>query len=232
MLQIRGADERGFADHGWLKAKHSFSFADYYDPSNMGFRSLRVMNEDRIEAAQGFGTHPHRDMEIITFMVEGALEHKDSMNNGSVIKPGDIQYMSAGSGVLHSEFNHSQSEPAHLYQIWILPHERGAKPRYAQTHFKREQKLGRFCLIASPDGREGSIAIRANAKLYSSILTPGQSLAYRPEQNRGQWVQVVRGSLTVNGKSVNTGDGVSIWDVAEIDLIAKAESEILLFDLE
>ncbi|MCM0605771.1 MAG: pirin family protein [Xanthomonadaceae bacterium] len=232
MLQIRGSDERGFADHGWLKAKHSFSFADYYDPSNMGFRGLRVMNEDRIDAAQGFGTHPHRDMEIITVILKGALEHKDSMGTGSVIKPGDVQYMSAGSGVLHSEFNHSKEESAHLYQIWILPNERGAKPRYAQTHFTREHKLNKLCLVASPDGREGSIAIRANAKLYSSILDPGKDLSYRPEQNRGQWVQIIRGELSVNGKTVREGDGVSIWDVSEIELKPIAETEILLFDLE
>ena len=232
MLQLRKSSDRGYADHGWLKAKHSFSFADYYDPHNMGFRALRVMNEDRIDAAQGFGTHPHRDMEIITYILGGELAHKDSMGNGSVIKTGDVQYMSAGSGVLHSEFNHSKRDAAHLYQIWILPNERGAKPRYGQTHFEREQKLGQLCLVASPDGASGSIAIRANTKLYSSIIEPGQSLSYAPEANRGQWVQVVRGAVTVNGQKATDGDGVAIWDEKEIKMTAEKETEILFFDLE
>ena len=232
-IKILKSEDRGHADHGWLKALHSFSFADYYNPEQMGFRALRVINEDRIEAAQGFGTHPHRDMEIVTFIMEGALEHKDSMGNGSVIKPGDIQYMSAGSGVQHSEFNHSKTEGAHLMQIWILPNVKSAPPRYGQKHFTTEMKKGRFCCLVSPDGRDDSIAIRQDAMLYASVLESSMpAIEYRLGAKRYAWLQVLKGSVTLNAQKLETGDAAAISE--EMLLKVKAESksaEILLFDL-
>lgn len=233
MVQVRRAEERGYADHGWLKATHSFSFADYYDPSFMGFRGLRVMNEDRVSPANGFGTHPHRDMEIVTYILEGALEHKDSMGTGSTIRPGDIQYMSAGSGVLHSEFNPSKTESVHLYQIWILPNEKGAKPRYGQTHFTREQKLGKWRLLVSPTGEEGSLAIRADAKIFAVIPIKNESIVYTPKNGRGIWVQVARGKIWLNGSTeLKAGDGVALVDEDSIEMVAdNDQSEVLLFDL-
>jgi len=233
MIHVRRAAERGSADHGWLKATHTFSFADYYDPSHMGFRGLRVMNEDRIEGGTGFGTHPHRDMEIITFMIEGELEHKDSMGTGSVIKPGDIQYMSAGKGVLHSEFNHSKTEKAHLYQLWILPNVKSAAPRYDQKFFSRENKFEKLCTLVSPNGENGSIAIRADAKLFASIVPKNTEQKYPCGEGRGLWLQVVRGQVEVQGKeTLNVSDGLSLVDEKELRWKGLApESEVLLFDL-
>lgn len=232
MITLRKSNERGHANHGWLEAKHSFSFADYYNPDHMGFRVLRVINEDKIKGAQGFGTHPHRDMEIVTYLLAGALEHKDSMGTGSVIRPGELQYMSAGSGVLHSEFNHSKTEAAHLLQIWLLPNEKGAAPRYDQKSFSPEEKTGKLKLIVSPDGREGSIGIRQNANIYVSILKPGQTTQLTLSKDRYAWVQVAKGKLELNGKSLEQGDGAAISDETRLDFKSvDTESEFLVFDL-
>lgn len=231
MIQIRKSDQRGFADHGWLKARHSFSFADYFDPANMGFRVLRVINEDRVEAGQGFGTHPHRDMEIITYVIEGALEHKDSMGNGSIIRPGEVQYMSAGSGVTHSEFNPSKTEETHLLQIWLLTAEKKATPRYAQQKLPAP-KPQELTLIASPNGENGSIAIRQNAKLFVAKLAPGESLTSRLDKTRYGWIQVVRGDVKVNAAAMAQGDGAALSEETELKWVAGPQgAECLFFDL-
>ncbi len=232
MIKIRKSNERGHANHGWLEAKHSFSFADYYDPDHMGFRVLRVINEDKIAGGAGFGTHPHRDMEIVTYVLEGALEHKDSMGTGSVIRAGEIQYMSAGSGVEHSEFNHSKTEKAHLLQIWILPSEKGAKPRYDQKHFTPEEKRGKLKLLASSDGREGSVAIRQNASIYASILNPGESTRLDLAKGRHAWIQAAKGGVEVNGKILEQGDGAVVSDETTLTFKGTtSNSEFLVFDL-
>jgi redox-sensitive bicupin YhaK (pirin superfamily) len=230
-LTIRRATERGFADHGWLKATHTFSFADYYDPAHMQFRSLRVMNEDRVAAGMGFPTHPHRDMEIITYVVSGALEHRDSMGNGRVIQSGDVQYMSAGSGVQHSEFNPSRTESVHLYQIWILPDERNAAPRYAE---KAMAAAGPgLHLVASKSGREESIAIRQDAEVFLGKITPASALTHTVRGGRGAWVQVVAGDVVVNAAALSAGDGASLEADADtaLSLSATAPATVLLFDL-
>lgn len=233
MITLRPANERGHHNHGWLDANHSFSFGEYYDPAHMGFRSLRVINEDRVQPGQGFPTHPHRDMEIITYVLEGALEHKDSMGNGSVIRPGDIQYMSAGSGVTHSEFNHSKSELVHLLQIWIMPSELKAKPRYDQKTFVKEDKLGKLRLLASSDGREGSVAIRQDAKLFACVLTSEQKLSYELASGRHAWLQVARGEIKLNDQTLRQGDGAAISQESTLHVVGTAkESEFLLFDLD
>lgn len=232
MMHIRKSEERGHADHGWLKAKHSFSFGDYYDPDHMGFRALRVINEDRVDPAKGFGTHPHRDVEIITYILEGALEHRDSMGNGSVIRPGDVQYMSAGSGVQHSEVNPSPKDGVHLLQIWILPEEKNATPRYAQIHFPNTDKTGKLRLVASKTGENGSIAVRQNMKLYASILRENETTTLTLEKGRHAWIQVARGALEVDGKRLEQGDGASIDAVEKILFTGKnPETEFLVFDL-
>jgi redox-sensitive bicupin YhaK (pirin superfamily) len=232
MFTVRKSDDRGRTQFGWLDGRHSFSFGEYYDPRNMGFRSLRVINDDRVAPGGGFPTHPHRDMEIVTYVVSGALEHKDSTGGGGVIRPGDIQYMSAGKGVLHSEFNHSKEEPAHLLQIWIQPAERGAEPRYDQKHFAETDRAGRLRPVATPDGREGSLMIRQDASIYAAVLGPGDAANYALDAGRGAWLQVATGAVRVNGVELAEGDGVAIEDEATIELRGQAErSEVLLFDL-
>lgn len=232
MIQIRKSEDRGQADHGWLQAKHSFSFGDYYDPGHMGYRALRVINEDRVKPGKGFGTHPHRDMEIVTYILEGALEHKDSMGTGSIIRPGDVQYMSAGSGVLHSEFNPSDKEGVHLLQIWLLPDEKNAKPRYAQNTFSDDEKRGKLKLVASKSGEGNSIALRQDVKLYASVLDEGESTTLPLGPARHAWVQVARGSVEINGKLLEQGDGAAIGDERELKFTGKSpRAEFLVFDL-
>ncbi len=232
MIQIRKSKDRGHANHGWLEAKHSFSFADYYDPDHMGFRVLRVINEDKVKGGQGFGTHPHRDMEIVTYLLSGALEHKDSMGTGAVIQPGELQYMSAGSGVLHSEFNHSKTETAHLLQIWLLPNIKGASPAYDQRHFSATEKMGKLKLVVSPDGADGSIRIRQDTRIYASILPVGKETSLKLGKDRHAWIQVARGNISVNGKSLEAGDGAAISDETQLEIKATdSESELLVFDL-
>lgn len=231
MLAIRKGNERGHADYGWLNTYHTFSFGEYLDPAHMGFSSLRVINEDRVQPGEGFGTHPHRDMEIITYVLDGALEHKDSMGNGSVIRPGDIQYMSAGTGVTHSEFNHSQSELVHFLQIWIIPNELGRNPRYDQKNFAADEKRGQWRLIASPDGADNSVAIRQDARLYARILTAGETVEHRPLTGRKTFLHVARGGIQLNGQSLVAGDGVRITQEDALKLVASVDAEVLLFDL-
>jgi redox-sensitive bicupin YhaK (pirin superfamily) len=231
MLTIRRAGERGYADHGWLRSYHSFSFADYYDPRHMGFRNLRVINEDRVQPGQGFGTHPHRDMEIISYVLEGALQHRDSMRNGSVIRPGDVQRMSAGTGVTHSELNASPSELVHFLQIWLIPSERGIQPSYEQKAFSRDDKAGRLRLVASPDGREGSVTIHTDAHLFAGVLSDGQRAEHALAPGRHAWVQVARGRGRVNGQEVSAGDGVAISDEELVQVEGTGGGEVLVFDL-
>ncbi|HET9931921.1 MAG TPA: pirin family protein, partial [Polyangiaceae bacterium] len=203
MIRIRPANERGHADHGWLDSHHTFSFADYYDPNHMGFRALRVINDDTVEAGRGFGTHPHRDMEIISYVLDGALQHKDSMGTGSIIRPNDVQRMSAGTGVTHSEFNASQSESVHFLQIWLLPERRGIKPSYEQKTFSEDDKSGRLRLVASPDGREGSTTVHTDALVYAGLFDGEQRAELPLSPNRHAWVQVARGKVSVNGHSLS-----------------------------
>jgi quercetin 2,3-dioxygenase len=230
-LTIRRAQDRGHFDHGWLDTWHTFSFADYADRAHMGFRSLRVINEDRVAPGKGFATHAHRDMEIITYVLAGSLQHKDSMGNGSVITPGELQHMSAGTGVLHSEFNPSPNEPVHLLQIWIRPSEVGVAPAYAQKTFPRAQRLDQLRLVASGDGRDGSIRIHQDASLFAAILEPGRQVAWELEQARHAWIQVAAGALSANGQSLSAGDGASTSTPGLIVLEASREAEVLLFDL-
>jgi len=233
MQQIRKSSERGYFDHGWLKSFHTFSFADYYDPQFMGFRSLRVINQDVVTPGTGFGTHPHKDMEIITYILEGELEHKDSMGNGSVIKAGDIQYMSAGTGVQHSEFNPSAVNPVHLLQIWIMPHTQRLAPRYAQKFWSREEKLNQLRLLVSEEGNEQSLAIRQHALLFASILQEGKTLHYPLPAGRYAWLQVARGNVLVNEQLLNAGDAIAIASEEQISIKGVGpEAEFLLFDLE
>ncbi len=232
MLELRRADERGHADHGWLDSRHTFSFADYYDPQFMGFGSLRVINEDRVQPGKGFGTHGHRDMEIISYVLEGALEHRDSLGNGSVIQPGDVQRMSAGTGVRHSEFNHSQSELVHFLQIWLLPEKSGMPPSYAERRFSDEEKRGRLRLVASRDGREGSVIVHQDVDLYAALLAPDDAVAHELRAGRRVWVQVARGSVTVNDATLAAGDGAAIVDEDEIAIRGIVDAEVLLFDMQ
>ncbi len=227
---IRSAD-RGGADHGWLKSKHTFSFADYHNPSMMGFAKLRVVNEDWIEPGQGFGTHPHRDMEIVTYMIDGALQHKDSMGNGSVIQPGELQRMTAGTGVLHSEFNASDSERAHLLQIWILPEKNGLQPGYEQKLFPSEEKQNRWRLVGSRDGRDGSLTIHQDVNLLSTELDAGQELEYAFDGRRRGFLQVVKGTVEIDGSALSAGDAVAIVDQASLTVRASEDAELLLFDM-
>ena len=230
MITIRRSDERGGGDYGWLKTRHSFSFDQYYDPRVMGFRSLRVINEDWVQPGRGFPMHPHRDMEI-TYLLEGSLEHKDSMGNGSIIRPGDGQRMSAGTGVRHSEANPSQTDPAHLLQIWILPERRGIEPGYEQKEFPAEEKRGKLRLIASPDGKDGSVTIHQDARLYVSFLGPGQQVQHALGQGRYGWLQVAKGAVELNGKRLQQGDGAAISEQPKVEIKGEEESETLLFDL-
>jgi quercetin 2,3-dioxygenase len=231
MIKIRKSDERGHADHGWLDTHFTFSFADYFDPEHVQFRTLRVMNDDRVAGGGGFPTHPHRDMEIVTYVLEGALEHRDSMGNGSVIKPGDVQYMSAGTGVAHSEFNASKTEPVHLYQIWMLPEKKGLKPVYDQKNFNEAEKRGKLRLVASADGREGSVKIRQDNDLYVTVLGNGQAVRHELEPDRHAYVQVARGSVKLNGTQLDTGDGAALSAEKSIELTGVEDAEVLLFDL-
>jgi hypothetical protein len=232
MIQVRRAGERGHFDHGWLDTYHPFSFGDYYDPRFDGFRSLRVINEDRVRPGQGFGTHGHRDMEIVSYVLEGSLAHKDSMGTGSVIVPGDVQYMSAGTGVRHSEFNASDADPLHFLQIWILPDAAGYAPRYGQRRFEDSEKRGRLRLVASPSGEEGSLAIRQDVRIYSSLLGRGEAVRLDLAQGRHAWVQVARGSVEVNGNRLSAGDGLSSSEERTLSISSpEGESELLAFDL-
>ena len=231
MLQIRHAADRGAANLGWLDSRHTFSFADYHDPQFMGFGPLRVINEDRVQPGQGFGTHGHRDMEIISYVLDGALEHQDSMGNGSVIRPGDVQRMSAGTGVRHSEFNHSQSEVVHFLQIWILPEREGAPPSYDERTFGDDEKRGRLRLIGSRDGRDGSVVIHRDVDLYAALLADGDEVAHRARDGRKIWLQAARGSVSVNGEKLTAGDGVAVVGERKLTVRGLADAEVLLFDM-
>jgi len=232
MITLRPSQERGHFDHGWLKTFHTFSFSDYNDPKHVHFRALRVINEDWVQPGMGFGTHPHRDMEIITYVLEGELAHKDSMGNGTPIRPGVVQRMSAGTGVLHSEYNHSDENPVHLLQIWIMPDKKGVKPSYEQKVFSDDEKRNQLRLIASPDGRDGSLTINQDAKVYATILDSGVSVRHELDDKRNSWIQVARGSVTVNGKMLNAGDGAGLTSEKAIEIVAGTpNSEVLLFDL-
>jgi redox-sensitive bicupin YhaK (pirin superfamily) len=231
MLTLRPASERGHADHGWLDSHHTFSFADYYDPKHMGFRSLRVINDDRVAAGRGFGAHPHRDMEIVTYVLEGALEHKDSMGTGSVIQANDVQKMSAGTGVTHSEQNASRSDPVHFLQIWLLPSKPGLEPNYEQKAFSSADKQGRLRVVASPDGHDGSVTIHADAVVHAGVFTSGESAELTLSAARHAWVQVARGQVRVNGQQLAEGDGLAISDEALVRVEGIDDGEVLVFDL-
>ncbi|MBC7692219.1 MAG: pirin family protein [Methylotenera sp.] len=231
MINIRRSNDRGHAQHGWLESYHTFSFANYHDPKFNGFRDLLVINDDRVQPGQGFGKHGHRDMEIITYMVEGELEHKDSMGTGSVIRPGDIQRMSAGKGVQHSEFNHSKDKPLHLLQIWITPAKEGDQPSYEEKKFTAEEKKNRLKLIVSPTGEDGSVTIHQNAKLYSGLLDEGKEVDHQLAPGRHAWVQVIKGALDLNGESLMAGDGAAISETGALNFVARENTEVLLFDL-
>ena len=231
MIKIRKADARGHFDFRWLNTFHTFSFGDYYDPSFMGFRSLRVINEDFVRGGRGFPTHGHRDMEIITYILSGALEHRDSMGTGSIIRPGDVQRMSAGTGVTHSEANPSRDEAVHLLQIWILPAEQGLAPSYEQKAFSEEQKRGRLCLIASADGREDSVTVHQDASVYASVLSRDEEVVHALTPGRHAWLQVARGTVSLNSEALNQGDGAAISSEEQIAIRGREDSEVLLFDL-
>jgi redox-sensitive bicupin YhaK (pirin superfamily) len=231
MMKTRHSQDRGLADHGWLKSYHTFSFSGYHDPDFNGFRSLRVINEDRVEPGEGFGRHPHDNMEILSYVIEGALEHQDSMGTGSVIKSGDVQVMSAGTGVAHSEFNSSKKEKVHFLQIWMFPDKRNLPPRYDQKHFTHEDKLNRLRLIGSKDGREESLVIHQDIDLYASVLEKGKNLEQALRLNSGFWLQMIKGELEVNGSKLTAGDAVYGEKEKALSLSAKTDSEFLLFDI-
>jgi len=231
MLDIIQSESRGSADHGWLRAKHTFSFAEYYDPQRVEFGTLRVINEDRIAPGKGFGTHPHRDMEIVTYVIDGAIEHKDSMGNGTIITPGEVQRMTAGTGVQHSEFNHSQDKELHLLQIWIYPEKNGLEPGYEQTRFPRKEKLNRLRLVGSRDGREGSITIHQDVDLYASVLEPGKELSLELRNDRKVFIQVIHGDITANGQALSAGDGAALEGEHALQINASSEAEFLVFDM-
>ena len=231
MITIRPSNERGGGDYGWLNTRHSFSFDQYYDPKHMGFRSLRVINEDVVAPGGGFPTHPHRDMEIITYVLQGALEHKDSLGTGSIIRPGDGQRMSAGRGIRHSEANASETDAVHLLQIWIMPSKAGIEPSYEQKAFPEVEKRGKLRVIASPDGREGSVSIHQDAGLYVSLLAPGQQVTHEMKPGRYAWLQVAKGVIELNGKVLKQGDGAAVQDESKLTIKGVEEAEVLLFDL-
>jgi redox-sensitive bicupin YhaK (pirin superfamily) len=231
MIDVRHAKERGHANHGWLDTWHTFSFGGYYDERFMGFRVLRVINEDTVAPGQGFPLHGHRDMEIISYVLEGGLAHKDSLGTGSVIRPGDVQRMSAGTGVRHSEFNDSKSTPVHFLQIWIEPAHAGIAPGYEQKAFAEADKRGRLRLVASPNGAEDSLTIHQDARVYATVLTPGQAVVHSLARGRHAWVQVTRGTLTVGGEPLAQGDGAAISDEATVSIVGETDAEALLFDL-
>jgi quercetin 2,3-dioxygenase len=231
MMHIRRSRDRGHFDHGWLDTYHTFSFGDYHDPKHVEFRALRVLNEDVVAPDKGFPAHPHRDMEIVTYVLEGALRHRDSMGNGSVIRPGDVQRMSAGTGVTHSEHNASKSEPVHLLQIWIYPERNGLVPGYEQKAFSDAEKRGLLRLVASPDGREGSVTIHQDAELYATLLAAGETVRQEGKPGRHAWVQVARGSVKLNGQELSAGDGAALTGEKTITLTGVRDAEVLLFDL-
>ncbi len=235
MISLRPANERGHTQLDWLDSRHTFSFDRYYDPRHMGFRHLRVINEDRVQPGEGFGTHPHRDMEILTYVLEGELEHRDSMGNGSVIRSGEVQRMSAGTGVTHSEHNRSGAEPVHLLQIWILPQQKGLAPSYEQRAFPAGERRGKLRLLAAPgsrkDAHDGAVTIHQDAALYSALLEPGESVTHRLKPSRHAWLQVARGAVELNGTPLAAGDGAAVSQEETLEIRASAPSEILLFDL-
>ena len=231
MLSIRQSEERGYADHGWLRSHHSFSFADYYDPAHMNWGNLRVINEDWIAPDSGFGKHGHRDMEILTYVTSGALAHQDSLGNGTTISPGDVQRMSAGRGVLHSEFNNAPAETTHLFQIWIEPQQKGSAPAYEQKHFADTDKRGRLCLIASPDGAEGSLTLHADDMLYAGLFNGRENVTLQLDPARKAYVHVTRGSLAVNGQNLQKGDAARLADETSLHLANGLDAEVLVFDL-
>lgn len=231
MITIRKSAERGYANHGWLKTHHTFSFATYQDPSHIQFRSLRVMNEDYVAPGKGFGTHPHNDMEIVTYVLEGALEHRDSMGNGEILRPGEFQRMSAGTGITHSEFNPSDTEPVHLYQIWLRPERKGIEPSYEQKSFPAADRRNRLQLVASRHAEQGSLLIHQDARIYLADLDGSSSLQYPIPADRHLWLQVLRGSVTASGQSLIAGDGMSMSDEPSLVLTTNASAELMLFDL-
>lgn len=231
MFEVRKADDRGREDHGWLLSQHTFSFADYHDPRFMGFRALRVVNEDRVEPGRGFGAHGHREMEIISYVLEGALRHDDSTGTGSVISPGDVQRMSAGTGVRHSERNASETEGVHFYQIWIMPSERGVQPSYEQKRFPSADKRGKLRLVASPDGRDGSVSMHADARLYAGLFDRGEATTLALDAGRHAWVQVARGKVRVNGQELERGDGMALVEEPSVQIEGVDDAELLVFDL-
>jgi quercetin 2,3-dioxygenase len=231
VITIRRAAERGHTDFGWLDSRHTFSFGDYQDFDHMGFHSLRVINDDRVAGGGGFPTHPHRDMEIITWVLSGALEHRDSLGTGSVIRAGDLQRMTAGTGIQHSEFNASKTEPVHLLQIWIFPEKRGLKPSYAQQSYPASERKGQLKLVASRDGRDGSISFHTDANVYAAALDAGQRVTHQLAPGRAAWVQVATGAVTLNGKRLNAGDGAAVTDESSLELVGVEDGETLVFDL-
>ena len=231
MLTLRKASDRGMANHGWLKSFHTFSFANYRNPKEQGFSDLLVINDDRVAAGKGFGQHPHRDMEIFSYVLEGALEHKDTLGTGSVIRPGDVQLMSAGSGVAHSEYNHSATRPVHFLQIWIVPDISGAKPRYQQEHFSTQKKRGRLPLIISPDGANGSLRVRQDTRVYAGLIDGNETATLALDANRYAYVHVARGSVELNGLLLQEGDGVRVRDEQALTLTKGVDAEVLVFDL-
>jgi redox-sensitive bicupin YhaK (pirin superfamily) len=230
-MTLRPASERGHGQHGWLDTRHTFSFSDYHDPRHMGFRVLRVINEDRVAAGQGFGTHGHRDMEIISYVLEGALGHKDSLGNGSVLRPGELQCMTAGTGIRHSEFNPSESERVHFYQIWLLPKQQGLPPRYDQRAFPEEERRGELRVVASPDGREGSLTIHQDAEVRLASLAAGERVTHELAPRRHAWLQVLRGSVQLNGVPLATSDGAAVSDESPLTVLGTESCEVMLFDL-
>lgn len=231
MIALRKSAERGFADHGWLRSFHTFSFAGYYDPRHMGYGPLRVINEDKVDPGEGFGKHPHRDMEIISYVLDGELEHKDSMGTGSVIRPGDIQRMSAGTGVFHSEYNPSPSKPVHFLQIWIEPSEQGIKPSYEQKYFAPEDKRGKLRLLASQDARDGSVKIHQDASLYAALIDGDEAVTHDIAPGRKAYVHMARGSAIVNGQTLGSGDALKVERESKVEITDGSNAEILLFDL-
>ncbi len=231
MYRIRKANERGHANYGWLDTYHTFSFADYYDPEHRRFRSLRVINEDRVSPGQGFGTHPHADMEIVTYVLEGELEHRDSMGNGEVLAAGELQRMSAGTGITHSEFNPSKTTPVHLYQIWLLPERKGIEPSYEQKRFDPQGRINSWQLVASQHPEHGAMKIHQDVDLYLADLEAKQSLQFSIKNGRHLWLQVLRGSISAHGQLLQAGDGLSVSEEVQLDLLAESHSELLLFDL-
>jgi redox-sensitive bicupin YhaK (pirin superfamily) len=231
MIRVRKSAERGHFDHGWLDTRHTFSFSRYYDPRHMGFRALRVINEDRVQPGQGFGTHRHEDMEIVTYVLSGALAHRDSLGAGSTIRPGELQRMTAGSGIAHSEFNSSPTEPIHFYQIWLQPQREGLEPSYEQRAFPEQERRNRLRLVASPDGSDDSLTIRQDARLFLAMLDEGREIKHEIPQSRHAWVQILRGDVSLNGLTLSAGDGAAVSHEPGLTIRANVPSEVLLFDL-